>query len=238
MRIDPQKIQMNNIISPSAMEQINNLRLPTRDDIINTITSASAIEAMFLVICGVIYLIYGWRAFKVLIIANAAILGAIGGSFAAAAMQKEMYWPYAAIGGAVIAGIIAWPLLKIIVCMMGSLAGGIFGGILMQYLTTTFGWHEAAGYSWAGSAAGAIIMCTLTFVVFRVLVILFTSLQGASMLFIGANAILLKTGQLHDKILDQLTGNLHYIPLTILVLTAAGFLAQTLITETKPSPKQ
>ena len=73
---------------------------------------------------------------------------------------------------------------------------------------------------------GFIAVALLSFVVFRLVVVLFTSIGGAAMVVLGAITLLMQVPGWKDSIRDSLVTNQHLIPLLVTVAAVAGFVIQ------------
>ena len=155
--------------------------------------------SMMLIILGVIYLLFGYRIIKTLVMLNAIVLGAVIGASIGGKGETALA---CAIIGAFAAGAITWPAMKYAVALMGGLIGAMIGGAV---------WHAAGlepSLAWAGALVGLIGFGLLCFILFRGSVMMYTSLQGAVMLVLGALGLLYK----YQEVAPQLTTHLHMEP--------------------------
>ena len=58
------------------------------------------------------------------------------------------------IAGALLLGVLSWPLMKVTVSLMGALVGGMAGMLLWGYLFTVAGQPQLAPYAWTGGLLG------------------------------------------------------------------------------------
>jgi hypothetical protein len=184
--------------------------------------------AVVLIFGGVIFLLWGYYAFKWLVTLNAAVigawLGAIVGEHAGAPL------PAALIGGFV-AATVTWPLMKYAVAVMGGLIGMIIGMSLWR----AFGLepHFAA----AGGGMGLIFCGMLSFILFRTSVMMFTSLQGSLMLVFGILGVIYKFQGIDTSALEsRLQVSPFIMPMTIFFSAVCGIIYQnTLGTPGEPA---
>ena len=148
------------------------------------ITSLTHLEALTFVSFGTVCLLYGWRVFKVLVVISFGLVGMILG---VAISQRIVGMSNPLMGGLVGMGVLAVlsvPLMRWAVCVLGALAGAIL----------TSGIWYAAGlneqYMWAGGMVGLVAGGMISFIVFRVAVILFASLWGSTLMVVGVLALL------------------------------------------------
>ena len=83
-----------------------------------------------------------------------------------------------------------------------------------------------ADAKWAGALMGFIVMALLSFVIFRLVVVLFTSIGGAAMVVLGGITLLMQVPGWEPAIRNGLGGNQHLIPLLVTVAAVAGFVIQ------------
>lgn len=147
------------------------------------VSSLGLVEALTFISFGSVCLFYGWRVFKILVTICFGLLGLFLGVWA----NDQL------IGGNVIwlslictifFAVLSIPFMRWGVTLLGALSGGIL----------TAGLWLAAGlpdqYVWAGGLVGFIAGGMISFIVFKVAVILFTSLGGSTLTVVGILAIL------------------------------------------------
>ncbi|UCD50363.1 MAG: hypothetical protein JSW27_22905 [Phycisphaerales bacterium] len=147
------------------------------------VNSLGLVEALTFISFGSVCLFYGWRVFKILVTICFGLLGLFLGVWA----NDQL------IGGNVIwlslictifFAVLSIPFMRWGVTLLGAFSGGILtGGVWL-----------AAGlpdqYVWAGGLVGLIAGGMISFIVFKVAVILFTSLGGSTLTVVGILAIL------------------------------------------------
>jgi hypothetical protein len=130
---------------------------------------------------GVIILMYGWQIYKALTVIGFGILGLHLGLWVGQHIQKPI--PGAIVGCALLV-ILAIPLMKWAVAILGAVAGAILAGGI---------WHSCnlpQQFVWAGALTGLVAGFMVSFVVFKISVMLFTSLSGTSLIVIGVFALI------------------------------------------------
>jgi len=203
------------------MQQLFSGKLPTQEQFVNSLSCTDVVQAILLMGVGVVYLIYGWKAFKALVVLNCAVLGTILGNNFGRMLGGNMPW-FGAFAGAVLLGVLAWPLMKYAVTLMGCLAGALLGYTVWDYAAVASGQEALTSYAWAGVIIGVLVLGLLAFTVLRSTIIIFTSLQGGAMLTAGVLAVLMKHESLQADLTDALTGNPHLVPLLIAVPAVIG----------------
>ncbi|MFA5252659.1 MAG: hypothetical protein WC454_08770 [Phycisphaerae bacterium] len=144
------------------------------------ITRLSWLEALIAVSFGAVYLIYGWRIFKVLAVVCFGMLGLFAG-MKLGEKVGSMLW--GGIVGLVLLSVLSVPLMHWAVSALGAVAGGIITSCL---------WYAVglpSEYIWAGAIIGIIAGGMISFIVFKISVMLFTSLGGSVLIITGLLAL-------------------------------------------------
>ena len=205
-------------------DKILALEMPTRQDYVNMVADMHLAVAILLLMCGMVYLLHGWKAFKMLVIINAAILGGFVGH------QVGRYLPggenlplFGGLAGGVLFAVLSWPLMKFAISIMGALAGAFLGYGIWNYLAVSAGRSNFGEYSWAGALIGLVALGLLALVIFRWVVMVFTSLQGSLLTVSAILSVLMRFEPLNEKIRTGLTGNFHLLMLLLSVPAMIGF---------------
>jgi hypothetical protein len=138
-----------------------------------------------------VYLLYGWRVFKALTVISFGLIGMFIGISVGKGIGSQMW---GGIFGLMVFAILSMPLMKYCICILGAIAGGVLTGAV---------WHACSLpqlYIWAGAAVGAVAGGMISFIVFRIAVMLFTSLGGSTIMMSGVLALL------HQYQLFELSG--------------------------------
>src|SRR5262249_28807217 len=116
---------------------------------------------------------------------------------------------------------IATPMLRWTVAVFGGLTGAFLGAHAWTLANA-----QPASAQWAGACMGFIAVALLSFVIFRIVVVLFTSIGGATMVVLGAITLLLHVPGWENTVRDSLVSNKHLVPLLVTVAAVAGFVIQ------------
>ena len=200
--------------------------IPTRADFISKLSELGAPQGILLVILGLVFLLNGWKSFKILVLFNAALLGALVGNALGGLLDGPNMTAIASIAGAVLFAVLAWPLMKMAIGLMGALAGSFLGYGLWNYIADLSGSETLGQNDWAGALIGFLLFGMLAFVIFQKTLIIFTSLQGSLLIVSGCLAVLMKLDQLRPSLENHLTNNVHLLPLLILLPAVTGFVHQ------------
>jgi len=198
----------------------------SQDDFLSGLSSLSILPAAGLLACGIVYLLYGWKSFKVLVVLNAAVIGVMAGAQLGTLLKQPNMPIYMGIGGGLVLGMLAWPTMKYAVSIMGGLAGSLLGYGIWQYVFHATNKPDLVQHAWAGALMGLIFFGLLAFILFRVAIISWTAFQGAIMSVAGVVAMLLKHNTLGANLNGALTGNIHLLPLIVGVPAGIGFIFQ------------
>lgn len=192
----------------------NDLRI---DTLWEFIVRTSWIQAIFAVAFGVIYLVYGWRVFKALVVINFVLLGIFLGRFLGDKIGSSIW---GAIMGATILGAISWPFMKYAVSGLGAVAGALLGAALWR----TFG--LPTHLLWSGATIGLISGGFMAFSSFKMSIIFFTSLQGSAFVVIGVLALLHDYPDFGLRLSDIILGKTYLLPALLIGPTFMGILFQ------------
>ena len=181
------------------------------------IVNISWLQAVFAVAFGIIYLVYGWRVFKVLVVINLAIIGLFLGKYVGALLGSPLW---GAIVGTFILGVFSWSFMKYAVAVLGGIAGAILGAALWR--TGGLPDHLLDDGALVGLIAGGF----LAFSSFRMSIMFFTSLQGSAFVVIGALALLNDYPDLGFRVTSAVQNSAYILPLLVLIPTFGGILFQ------------
>ena len=184
-------------------------------------------EALMFIAFGIICMFYGWRIFKALTIMAFALIGLYIGSLISQKMNLANN-PIPPILTAIVLGIASVPLMKWAVGILGALAGSMLTGSLW------FAMKMPDDYLWAGALIGLIAGGMISFIVFKIAIILFTSIGGSSMFISGILALLCHYSQTIEKTGELFLGPRWFIPVLIIVPTLFSIFWQNRFAKKSP----
>jgi hypothetical protein len=224
-------------VEPGFMAQLFSGQCPTQDQFIQSLVDMGSWQGLLLLAAGLVYLFYGWKVFKALVIINAGLVGLLVGYYLGSMGSGSMRW-FGSIAGAVLLAALAWPLMKYAISVMGALAGGALGYGAWAAIASSIGREDLMPYAWAGAVMGLITLGLLAFVILQMTVITFTSLQGAVMAVGGLLCLLMKHDPFRQQITDSLLANPALLPLLCIVPAPIGWAIQhaTIRKKTKKKP--
>jgi hypothetical protein len=182
------------------------------------IVQLSLVEALAFICFGVVCLLYGWRIFKILVTLCFALVGLFGGLM----VNEKLVGGngmWLGLMGIVMMGVLSLPLMRWGVSALGAVAGGILtGGI----------WYAFAlpdGYIWAGALAGLIAGGMISFIVFKLAVVLFTSFGGGALIVTAVLAVLYDSFDA-EKVQVLVFDYRWFLPVALIVPTLVGIIVQ------------
>ncbi len=207
-------------------EHLRNLQFPSRGEFVEGLQRLGQLEAAALVVGGAALLVFGFKYFKVFVIADAAAIGGIigmclGGRTGSPNMPLVM-----GLAGAVLLGALAFPGRKIIVCLLAAGAGGLIGLGMWSFAGNALGRPRLLEYAWAGAVIGGLGLGMLAWVASKPVLMIFTSVQGSVMLVSGGCALLLTWGKVGNDLQPQLHHNAFLLTVLMAVPAALGFAYQ------------
>jgi hypothetical protein len=191
---------------------------PAQADLLNWAQNMGPGTAVVLLIGGVIYLLFGYGAFKGLVTVNAALVGGCIG--AAVANKLAEAAPIGAIVGGVLLAATTWPMMKYAVALQGGIFGALLGAALWRCTSLD------PNLAWSGAMMGLVLFGLLSFIIFKGSVMMYTSLQGAVMLIFGLLGLAFKYDSIAPKIASHLQLKPFLLPLAIFIPAVLGLIFQ------------
>ena len=190
---------------------------PGRAEMLDACRGMDGLLAAVLLVAGAGYLAAGYMLFKLLVVLNVAALGAWGGWYVADGFGHPLAG--LAVGG-ILAGAMAWPAMRYTVALCAGLVGFAVGVAVWRSL----GLLDA--YAPAGGMIGAVFLSMLSFALFKLSIITFTSVQGAAMVAAGALGLLMKYDAVAEPVRRFSDGQPVALPVALLVVAVVGLLFQ------------
>lgn len=205
-----------------STERVSETQIVPVDYIWEQIATLSWLQAFIAVSFGAVYLLYGWRIFKALAVISFAFLGLYAGMWVGGQFFDNVL--LGGVVGAALLAALAIPLMRWAVSILGAVAGG----------TLTAGlWYACQlpeQYIWAGGLVGIVAGGMISFIVFKIAVMLFTSLGGGALIVTGLLSLLYQ----YESIQDPPTENIKelfynqswFMPVLLMISTAVGIIVQ------------
>jgi hypothetical protein len=193
--------------------------------------------SLLMISVGIVYMLYGWRIFRVLVVISFGFIGMFLGILAgerlgAGDSSNPVIW--GGLAGMVLFAIVSVPLMKWCVSILGALAGGIVTGGLW----IAFGLSQT--YLLAGFVVGFIAGGLISFILLKISVMLFTSLGGSLVMASGMLALLHRY-EVHvikppaQHIHDLIFMHDWFLPLVLIIPTVIGMLIQNKFIKHSPN---
>jgi hypothetical protein len=183
------------------------------------ISTLGLVEALTFISFGTVCLFYGWRIFKILVTICFGLLGLFLGIWANQQLIRgDVIW--LSLICVIFFAVLSVPFMRWGVTLLGAFSGGIL----------TAGMWLAAGlpeqYVWAGGLVGLIAGGMVSFIIFKVAVILFTSLGGSSLMVVGVLAILYRYMVEGERFQEFVHANQWFLPALLLIPMGLGVFLQ------------
>ena len=208
------------VVASTPTAASSNAEIVPVDWIWSQITGLNVLEALTFMAFGVVCLLYGWRVFKVLVVISFALLGLLAGIFLSNVVLGANNNPVIGIILGLVLAIVSVPMMRWSVCILGAVAGGVMTAAMW------YAFELPEEYIWAGGLVGVVAGGMISFIVFRIAVMLFSCLWGSVLVVMGFIAIMymypLTTGHVQDLVLTEKW----FLPVAILVPAALGVFFQ------------
>jgi len=209
------------ILAETAANKSSSGQIVPIDWVWEQINALTWLQALIALSFGAVYLLYGWRIFKVLAVVSFAMLGLFGGIKIGETLGSTLW---GGIVGLVLLGAVSIPLMRWAVSVLGAVAGGII---------TSGIWYACElpeQYIWAGTVIGIIAGGMISFIVFKISVMLFTSLGGGILIVIAMLSLLQQYEQnLADPtnyVSSLVNDHQWFLPVALMLITAVGMIVQ------------
>lgn len=190
--------------------------LPGQSNLIQSLVHSEMFFPIATMVLGVVMLLFGFKAYRALVVFNCIALGFwIGASLG----EKAQVTTVAAVIGAVMLGAISWPLMKYAVAVCGGVVGAVVGMVAWAYFDLPL------GLAWAGGLVGLVMLGMLSFILFKASIILFSCIQGAAMLVLGGAALLIRYTPWQNDV-SHGVGKPIMIPMIVLSVAVLGIIWQ------------
>lgn len=203
------------------------------DKLMPHLQSMSVIWAVVFLTAGLVCILNGYKFYKPVTVVLALLIGASVGWALGQRIQAESYITAGCLGALMAAACL--PLMKYAVSIMGGLSGSFIGanawtsvGKLIAESGNKV--NNSAETCWVGALIGLVVFGMLAFILFKLSVVLFTSISGSTLAVFGAMALLLQVPQWQTAVTKSMTSHTIVLPLLVLVPAVIGLILQ----ESKP----
>ncbi len=197
------------------------------ESLVEHLQALSVVWAVVFLIVGLLCLLNGYRFYRTATVAIALMIGLFAGYWLGQQIQAPMV-----VAGCLglLLGAIAFPLMKFAVAIFGGLSGAFVGANLWAGFASAL--NRAADTTipvdafWVGALVGLMLFGMLAFILFKLSVVLFTSVSGATIAVLGGLALLLSFDPWAETIKSGLTASQLVIPLLVFVPAVIGLILQ------------
>jgi len=212
-------------IIPRIFNRLDTLAHP--DNLVTTLEQAGVVLSSIFVAIGLLCLLQGYRLYKGVVLLLALVIGLAIGWQLGTRIQAEII--VAGCCGVLLA-VVAWPLMKYAVTVCAGLAGAFIGANVWSSLASQMNTAGGVGLDpnsyWAGALMGLILFGMLGFVLFKLSVVVFTSVSGSTLAVLGIIALLLQIPAWQQSIGEAIRANPMIIPILVAVPAVVGLVLQ------------
>jgi len=192
------------------------------------VTTLDLVEALTFISFGAVWLFYGWRIFKILVTICFGMLGLVVGIWANQQLiDGNSFW--LGLICAMFFAILSVPFMRWGVSALGAISGAI----LAAGATLALGLYDQK-LILAGSLIGLVAGGMISFIIFKIAVIMFTSLGGSVLVAVGALAVMCHHLMSQDQFRTFVFQNPWFIPTIVLVPMAIGVFLQNKFIKAAP----
>ncbi len=188
------------------------------DELTAALDELGLLWALIFGILGAICVINGYRWHKTIVLVLAILSGAAIG-----VMASEHVDVAPEIAGALVAvlfSVLAWPVMKFTIALFAGMAGAFIGANAWTALGQPSDQHHI------GSIIGLIALAMLAFIAYRLVVIVFTAVGGASLLVLGVLSALLHVEAWRGPLEQSLTDHSRMLTMIAGVVAIVGIVVQ------------
>lgn len=205
----------------TSAETVSETPLVPLDYMWEQIITLSWLQAVIAISFGAVYLLYGWRIFRILVVICFALVGLFVGIQIGARFDLKIV---GGITGLFILAAISVPLMRWAVSLLGAAAGGV----LTAGVWYAFG--LPGKYILAGAIIGIIAGGMISFIVFKVAIMLFTSLGGGILIIMGLLSLLNRYESMQEPPAETMKDLFYnqnwFVPVLLMAPTIIGIILQ------------
>ncbi len=191
------------------------------DSLWGQVTTLSWLQAVIAISFGVVYLLYGWRIFRVVVVICFGLAGLFAGIEIGARFDSEVL---GGVAGLVLLAGASIPLMRWAVSLLGAIAGGIITSGLW------YAFELPEKYILAGALIGIIAGGMISFIIFKAAVMLFTSFGGGVLIVTGLLSLVYRYESIQDPPTETIRTMLYthhwFLPALLIAPTIIGIIVQ------------
>lgn len=211
---------------PRLFDRLDALAHP--DNLVNTLQQTSWVLAAIFVAVGLTCLLQGFKFYRWVVMLTALGLG-IGVGYKLGQHVEAQAIVAGCLG--VLLAVVAWPFMKFAVAICGGLAGAFLGANAWSALAAHLNGSSGSvslppDAYWAGALMGLIVLGLLSFILFELSVVVFTSISGSVLAVMGIIALLLQVPAWQGAVGDGIRANPLIVPMLVAVPAVIGLVLQ------------
>jgi hypothetical protein len=184
------------------------------------IVSLDLIEALTFISFGSVCLFYGWRVFKIIVVINFGLIGLMLGMIITRHVSGFNNQLAGGLIGMGVLAVLAVPLMRWCVSILGAIAGAFIAASIW------YACNLPEPYIWAGALTGLVAGGMISFIIFKLAVMLFTSLWGSILITAGSIALLYLYPKTAPQIQQLVYDKKWFLPVVVIVPTLIGVILQ------------
>lgn len=199
------------------------------ENLMRHLQSMSVIWAVVFLTAGLVCILNGYKFYKPVTVILALLIGASVGWALGQRIEAESSITAGCFGALMAAACL--PLMKYAVAIMGGLSGSFIGantwtsvGDLIANNANKI--NNSAETCWIGALIGLVVFGMLAFILFKLSVVLFTSVSGSTLAVMGAMALLLQVPQWQTSVTESMKSHTIVLPMLVLVPAIIGLILQ------------
>ncbi|MBN1972832.1 MAG: hypothetical protein JW787_04290 [Sedimentisphaerales bacterium] len=184
------------------------------------IITLDLIEALTFISFGSVCLLYGWRVFKILVVICFGLIGLILGMTVTGQIVGLNNQLAGGLIGMGVLAVLSVPMMKWGVSLLGAAAGAIMAAAIW------YACNLPEQFIWTGALTGLVAGGMISFIIFKVSIMLFTSLGGSILVSAGSMALLYLYERTAPQIQEFVFEKKWFLPIAIIVPTIIGVILQ------------
>jgi len=221
--------------------------LASPEQLIPELQNLGRIWAVIFVIVGLVCMLTGYKFHKVLAVSLIVMIGSLLGY----GMGLSIKGPPFVIAGCVgvLMAVLAYPLMKYAIAILGGLSGAFIGANLWAGIARALGSAAEARQAqqgakandlflvkvahaipadayWIGALIGLMACGIAAFMLSKIMIHMFTSVSGSTFAVFGVIALLLSIDPFSATVASELKRSAIVIPMLVIIPAAIGFMLQ------------
>lgn len=190
--------------------------------------SMSMVWAIVFLTGGLVCMLNGYKFYKPVTVVLALLMGASVGYAFGIKIKAEAHIVAGCLGA--LMAVACMPLMKYAVAVMGGLTGSFIGAnawTSLSKLMVEKGQNgPAPEHAWIGALIGLVIFGMLAFVLFKLSVVMFTSVSGSTLAVMGGMALLLQVPEWRQSVTRGLESHTIIMPMLVMAPALIGLILQ------------